>query len=399
VSSAPWLRPCPVCGAADANALHFNRLAPLDGHDLSYRVASCAACRFAFADRLAAPETYERYYRSLSKYDIAASALEVPEVDRMRARATVDLVAAHVDRKARIIDLGCGSGVLLDALRRAGWSRLAGLDPAPGASERARRLFALEEVHSGSLRDLPPQLEVGNAGLVCLAGVLEHLPRLREDLEALVSRLAPDAKVLVEVPALERFGPARFEPFGEFSLEHLQYFSAASLSALFAALGFRPLALELVGLQAGTTDSVLALFARGEAPRLDAPDDLARLQSYVERSARAMAAVLARIDACDARRIFIYGAGSHSSRLLPELLARGMGDRLAGIVDANPNLQGKPLGPLAIEAPEALARDPRATVLLSTFRSQEPVARALAAHYANPLLRLYDSGFGAPSKP
>jgi SAM-dependent methyltransferase len=398
VSPAPWRRPCPVCGAADARALHFNRLAPLDGHDLSYRVASCAGCGFAFADRLAAPETYERYYRSLSKYDIAAAADQVPEVDRLRARATVDLVAAHVDRKERVIDLGCGTGVLLDALRRAGWSRLAGLDPAPNAGERARRLFGLEAVHSGSLRDLPPQLEVGDAGLVCLAGVLEHLPRLREDVAALVARLAPGAKVLVEVPALERFGPERFEPFGEFSLEHLQYFSAASLSALFAALGFRPLALELVALPAGT-DSVLALFARGKAPRLDSPDDLARLQGYVERSARAMAPVLARVDACDARRIFLYGAGSHTARLLPELLARGMGDRLAGIVDANPNLQGKPLGPLAIEAPEALARDPRATLLLSTFRSQESLAQALAARYANPQLRLYDSGFGAPSNP
>lgn len=399
MTSAPWPRPCPVCGTAGADALHFNRLAPLDGHDLSYRVASCAGCRFAFADRLAAPDTYERYYRSLSKYDIAASVLEVPEVDRMRARATVDLLAAHVDRGERIIDLGCGSGVLLDALRRGGWSRVAGLDPAPGAGERARRLFALEEVHPGSLRDLPPQLEVGNAGLVCLAGVLEHLPRLREELEALLSRLAPGAKVLVEVPALERFGPEKFEPFGEFSLEHLQYFSAASLRALFAALGFRPLALDLVRLPTGTTDSVLALFARGEAQRLDAPEDLPLLQSYVERSARGMAEVLARIDACDARRIFIYGAGSHSARLLPELLARGMGDRLAGILDANPNVQGKSLGPLRIEAPEALGRDPRATVLLSTFRSQESLARALAARYANPQLHLYDIGFGTPSKP
>ena len=37
-------------------------------------------------------------------------ALEVPEVDRVRARATVDLLAAHGDRKERIIDLGCGPG-------------------------------------------------------------------------------------------------------------------------------------------------------------------------------------------------------------------------------------------------------------------------------------------------
>jgi SAM-dependent methyltransferase len=293
-----------------------------------------------------------------------------------------------VGRAETVIDLGCGPGVLLDEFRRGGWQRLAGIDPAPRAAEQASRLFGLETVRTGTLATAAAQLDLAEAGLVCLTGILEHLPSLRHDLAALAGHCAPQAKLLIEVPALERFLADRFEPFGEFSLEHLQYFSAASLCRLLGAQGFGPLALSLLPLPDGTTPSLLGLFARSAPPRRQ-PDDAGLIDEYVLRSEHGLRSALARATTCDAKRVVVYGAGSHSARILPALLERGLGPRLVALVDANPNLWGKTLGPLTIEPPEAVLRHRDATLLISTFRSQEAVAAALARRHPNPLLRLY----------
>jgi SAM-dependent methyltransferase len=362
-------------------------MAPLDGLDLSYRVARCAGCGFAFADQLARPEVYATYYRTLSKYDLLASPGAVPQAHRVRARTAVALCENHLDKQAPVADLGCGPGILLDAFRQAGWARLSGVDPAPNAPEQARSLFGLEDVHSGTLQEAGSRIDLPRMKLVCLTGVLEHLPALRQDLEALTQQLSSDAMILVEVPALERFLAPQIEPYGEFSLEHLQYFSAASLARLFASLHYTAVALTLLALPEGTTDSLMGLFARtgsGAQPPIESAD----IGAYVSRSAGALEAALARIDACQAQRIAIYGAGSHTARLLPQLTAQ-QAARMTGLLDANPNLQGKAMGAYRIDAPESLDGDPQAAILISSFRSQEPIAESLARRFPNPLLRLY----------
>ncbi|HLX82087.1 MAG TPA: class I SAM-dependent methyltransferase [Burkholderiales bacterium] len=363
-------------------------MAPLDRLDLSYRVARCARCKFAFADKLAPPEVYATYYRTLSKYDLLTSPDAVPPAHRIRARAAVALCEKHLDKEAPVADLGCGAGVLLDAFRRAGWMQLSGIDPAPNAAEQARTMFGLQNVHSGMLQQAGERIDLPRIGLVCLTGVLEHLPDLRQDLENLTGQLSHEAMILVEVPALERFLAPQIEPFGEFSLEHLQYFSAASLTHLFESVGYRAVALRLLALPAGTTDSLMALFARrrtGTQVPADAPD----IDEYVRRSASAFDAALARIDACQAKHIAIYGAGSHTARLLPRMLQPERGARVTKLVDSNPNLWGKSMGGFRIEVPESLDGDRKAAILISSFRSQEAIAQALAKRFPNPLLRLY----------
>jgi SAM-dependent methyltransferase len=383
-------RNCPVCDSSRSAPLHLNTLAALDGLDMSYRVARCANCDFVFADRLPTPETYSAYYRSLSKYDTAPVNGASSPADRLRCDAAIALLRPQVAPGARIADLGCGSGMLLGALRTAGWSRLAGIDPAPGAPQQALRQFGLDCVRCGTLDQAPGLLDLPAMDVVCLTGVLEHLPRLREDLAALTAAVGPHTRILVEVPALERFARAPFEPYGELSLEHIQYFSTASLTHLFETLGFTTLSSTVVDLPPGYCDSLFALFGRG--PATSAPGASAGaadgIVDYLAQSEAMTRAALERIAACPAQELAIYGAGSHTARLLPRLLEAGE-KRLAGLVDGNPNLQGKRFGPLLIEAPDALDRHPAATVVVSSFRTQQAIGDALRASRANPVLTLY----------
>lgn len=369
----------------------MNTMAPLDGLDMSYHVATCPDCGFAFADRLPPIERYDQYYRSLSKYDIVDDGSGISPTESIRCAAAVTLLRESVPTTAAIADLGCGSGVLLAALRDAGWTRLAGIDPAPAAAAQARARFGIETVRSGRLADAGSLLDLRQVDLVCLTGVLEHLPALRQDMETLIANLAKRTQILVEVPALERFARSPCEPYGEFSLEHIQYFSTSSLVRFLAALGYVPRATRIVELPAGSCDSLFGLFVRppvsaAAAPRQ--PSGEADLAGYIAQSEAGMAACLAKLAASGNHPLVLYGAGSHTARLLPRLPESVLG-RIASILDRNPNLHGKHLGRFAIEPATALAAHPTATVVVSAFRGRQAIADALRASYRNPVLSLY----------
>lgn len=383
-------RRCPVCNSDRTVPLHMNTLAALDGLDMSYRVARCASCGFVFADQLPSPATYATYYRSLSKYDIDPDSGALFPADRLRCDAAVALLRPHTRQDARIADLGCGSGMLLGALRAAGWSRLAGIDPAPGAPHQALQQFKLDCVQCGTLDQAAKLLDLSAMDVICLTGVLEHLPRVREDLEVLTSAIGHQTRILVEVPALERFANHPYEPYGEFSLEHIQYFSAGSLTKLFATLDFTSLSSTLFNLPSGYCDSLFGLFARspatvGISASIETTDGI---EGYIAQSETMLQNALARIATCPAKALVIYGAGSHTARLLPRLLEAGE-SRLVGLVDSNSNLHGKHLGPLLIEAPDALDRHPDATIVVSSFRAQQAISDALWTTRPNPVLTLH----------
>jgi SAM-dependent methyltransferase len=64
------------------------------------------------------------------------------------------LEACRVEAGMRVLDVGCGSGELLAALRERG-ARAAGLDPADGMVDVARRRAPDAEVRQGSWQSVP----------------------------------------------------------------------------------------------------------------------------------------------------------------------------------------------------------------------------------------------------
>ena len=382
-------RSCQICGSSHHTPLYRNALAPIGGLDMSYQVSTCDNCGFMYASELPASSVYAEYYRALSKYDVMASVAEIRPVDRVRMAATVALCRAHLHADALIADIGCGTGTLLKAFQEAGWSRLHGIDPAPGAAAKAAALFGLQSVTTGTLGDAPAKLPLNQTNLVCLTGVLEHLPDLRSDLDTLAAAMNPQAMILIEVPALERFVRAPMEAYGEFSLEHIQYFSASSLGKLMAQLGYACLDSNIVSLSGGVTDSLFGLFARGVPQPAMATQELADPGGYIHQSEALMQNILQRISSCPARQLLIYGAGSHTARLLPRLDALNLSSRVVGIVDGNPNLAGQQIGRHTVASPDALASWPEATVVISSFAAQSAIADFVGRHNGNPFLKLY----------
>ena len=151
------------------------------------------------------------------------------------------LLLGEVRAGERVLDLGCGAGRFVAALRDAGADPV-GVEIAEAALERARAVAA-----GADLRLLEPDgsipLEHGSVDLVWCSEVLEHVADGAHLLQEARRVLRPGGRILVTVPyhgrvqaaliGLLRFD-AHFDPQGQ----HLRFFTRTSLAASLRAAGF-----------------------------------------------------------------------------------------------------------------------------------------------------------------
>lgn len=128
----------------------------------------------------------------------------------------------------RLVEIGCGSGGMLEALGRFGAAR--GIESDPLLRERARERGL--DVHPGSLpADLPA--EAGGWDAVCLFDVLEHVSDEAGSLRACRRLLAPGGRIFVTVPAYAWLWSRHDELLG-----HRRRYTVGSLRDATEAAGF-----------------------------------------------------------------------------------------------------------------------------------------------------------------
>jgi 2-polyprenyl-3-methyl-5-hydroxy-6-metoxy-1,4-benzoquinol methylase len=136
------------------------------------------------------------------------------------------------DRRSRILDVGCGFGFALRALRDAGYENALGLETSPQQASRATAAGLKVEVVSDSiawLRSHPHAFD-----LVLLLDVLEHVPVAHqiELLVAIRSALRPGGRIFLQVPNANAMLANRWR-YGDFThhssfTEHSLYFALAN---------------------------------------------------------------------------------------------------------------------------------------------------------------------------
>lgn len=382
----PISRSCPICSSDFADFYFENNMATVGGFDMSYKIAHCLNCGFHYARNLPESSTYSAYYQSVSKYDVQS---KLSAVDQQRIDLTVHFLEGRVDKHAKIVDLGCGNGGLLAGLQKNGWQNLQGLDPAPNSAQLARTIYGVLDIARGTLSEAHDVLNLQEVDVVCIMSVLEHLPNLRQDLEQLFANLPIGCKILLEVPAIEFFPSLNFEPFGEFSLEHIQFFDLQSISNLMSSLGAKTVAIELIDLPIVASGAILGLFEWNgrETGNLDFSFTQSNLMHrYIEQSHQYLNLALNKIPNGP---LIVFGAGSHTARLLSHL-ENSTRSEVISIIDSNTNLIGKKMGRWTVSSIDTICKTPEIPVLVSSFRSQNSIAARLKEFVTNPIILMYE---------
>lgn len=113
-----------------------------------------------------------------------------------------DFFTARIPSGSRVLDIGCGNGMMSKAIAETCAARVTAIDIEPGNIETARAKFAHPAITYG-VCDILKETPAGDFDAVVLSNVLEHLPERAAFLRHILASLKP-ARILIRVPLFER---------------------------------------------------------------------------------------------------------------------------------------------------------------------------------------------------
>jgi 2-polyprenyl-3-methyl-5-hydroxy-6-metoxy-1,4-benzoquinol methylase len=217
----------------------------ITGHD--FKVAHCAACGFAVTTPQPGPHEIAGYYpigyygaveqrRFPGMVENLQNALYSLRVREVEAVEEVGRGVPTAPQQRRVLDVGCGRGVLLQEFRCRGWE-VQGTELSEQAASYARQSLKIP-VELGSLEDI--RFPANHFDAIILWHVLEHVTDPRSLLAEINRILKPGGVLLVSVPNFDSF-EARVCKDRWFHLDvprHITHFSETTLQEVLTEKGF-----------------------------------------------------------------------------------------------------------------------------------------------------------------
>jgi SAM-dependent methyltransferase len=242
------LQCCPVCGDADRQFVESVR---------GFDIVRCATCRLEYTTNpavilgdYAASYSGETgvlvnpkpYAAPAARLALERDAFFRPPPQLSVAERWVLLqILAQVPKRTPVLDIGCGTGRFINALRRHSY-RGIGVDPVESVVANLRGLGY--DVHVGSVPGLRWDGPVPTA--VTLFEVLEHLPDPIPVLRELRTRF-PDASVGASVPSPRRIGLRQGRGQADYPPNHFLRWTPQALERAFRRVGYRRVEIAIPG--------------------------------------------------------------------------------------------------------------------------------------------------------
>jgi len=261
-----------------------------------------------------------------------------------RPRHLDDLITTAIGRQdpGKAIDVGCNDGALLEALRKAGYAKVVGVEPNAVAAGLARDkghvvyTSYLDECLASRIVD-----EHGTFDAVYLRHVAEHVSDLAGFFASLRSLLRPDGLLVLELPEVEEsFALGSPAILWE---EHVNYFTQSLAEFMLNRFGFRVLDRRRYVFGGGSMAFVAQkqdLSADREAARPDPAPVIKLLRHFMDRMDRQKSALRSLVVEARAKgfQVVMYGAAPRSCLVASVC---GIGDMIDFVVDDRQDIQDR----------------------------------------------------------
>jgi SAM-dependent methyltransferase len=201
---------------------------------LHYRIVRCRRCGLVRSDPVLSADALAELYKD-STFDYG----EELEGLRRTYGAALDRAAGHLDSRRGLLDVGCGSGFVLEVALERGWSDVHGVEPSGDAIAKAapaiRPLIVQDMMRAGLF-------EPGSLSAVTLFQVLDHMPDPVGVLRDCRAILRPGGVILAlnhNVTALSARILGERSPI--IDVEHMYLYSPETMRRLFTEAGFEVL--------------------------------------------------------------------------------------------------------------------------------------------------------------
>lgn len=217
---------CPACSSQAALELY-----KID----SFLIRKCVECGSLYVGNIPDRTVLDQIYLKSDYYGMEVEANNRIEKENRRRLSIIKRFA----KPRKVLDVGCASGLFLDAAATAGWETF-GIELSPRnaeiAASKGHRVFV------GSLADFAVNDTRSTYDLISCLDVIEHVERPRQFLQLLSQRLAPDGILVLSTPNYSGIVARILRERDVFMTppEHLNFFSFPGLLSLAKHAGLSP---------------------------------------------------------------------------------------------------------------------------------------------------------------
>jgi 2-polyprenyl-3-methyl-5-hydroxy-6-metoxy-1,4-benzoquinol methylase len=231
------LKTCPVC-----NSVNFEPFIKAKDYSVStevFSIVSCKSCGFKFTNPRPKEADLSAYYKTeayISHTDTSKGLVNklYKVVRSFTLISKYHLVKPYLKGKY-LLDIGAGTAAFINQVGKK-YQKVVGIEPDTDAVEVAFKKYGIRLMPQTSLN----QLESESCHVITMWHVLEHVPRLREQIEQLQRLLDRNGVIVIAVPNYKSYDAFHYQQFwAAYDLpRHLYHFDKQSIVNLFDQFGF-----------------------------------------------------------------------------------------------------------------------------------------------------------------